>query len=67
MEKKFYNAPEVKFHQLMAKSTMLAGSEGYSQGKGDGGNNNDDDNGSYFIGDDQELGAKGGYLNFDEN
>ena len=69
MEKKFYNAPEVKFHQLMAKTSMLAGSGGgedYNGGKGNG-NNNDDDNGSYFIGDDQELGAKGGYLNFDED
>ena len=70
MEKKSYNAPEVKFHQLMAKSTMLAGSSGngdVNSGKGGGSNNNDDDNGSYFIGDDQELGAKGGYLNFDED
>ena len=67
MEKKFYNAPEVKFHQLRTKSSMLQASGGdSSQGKGNG-NNNDDDNGSYFIGDDQELGAKGGYLNFDED
>ena len=67
MEKKFYNAPEVKFHQLRTKSSMLqASGGGSSQGKGNG-NNNDDDNGSYFIGDDQELGAKGGYLNFDED
>ena len=68
MEKKFYNAPEVKFHQLRTKSSMLqASGGGSSQGKGNGNNNNDDDNGSYFIGDDQELGAKGGYLNFDED
>ena len=67
MEKKFYNAPEDKFNQLRTKSSMLqASGGGSSQGKGNG-NNNDDDNGSYFIGDDQELGAKGGYLNFDED
>ena len=36
MEKKFYNAPEVKFHQLMAKSTILAGSDGQGKsGEGD--------------------------------
>ena len=72
MEKKSYNAPEVKFHQLRTKSSMLAGSPGNgdeytSGGKGGGSNNNDDDHGSYYAGDDLELGAKGGFLNFDED
>jgi hypothetical protein len=36
MEKKNYYTPEVKFHQLMAKSSMLAGSEiGGDGGDGD--------------------------------
>lgn len=32
MEKKNYYTPEVKFHRLMAKAAMLAGSEGASEG-----------------------------------
>ena len=35
MEKKYYYTPEVKFHQLMAKAAMLAGSEGSDQGDDD--------------------------------
>ena len=63
MEKKNYFAPEVKFHKLMAKSTMLAGSDG-NEGKG---SNGGDDDFIDFVGDDQELGAKRGTLNFDED
>ena len=63
MEKKNYFAPEVKLHKLMAKSTMLAG----SVGEGKGGNGGGDDDYIDFVGDDQELGAKRGTLNFDED
>ncbi len=34
MEKKYYNAPEIKFHQLKTKTSMLAGS---SDGQGKSG------------------------------
>ena len=65
MEKKNYFAPKVKFHKLMAKSTMLAGSDDNAGSKD--GNNGGDDDFIDFVGDDQELGAKRGYLNFDED
>jgi hypothetical protein len=35
MEKKYYYAPEVKFHQLKAKAAMLAGSESEGEGPQD--------------------------------
>lgn len=57
MEKRFYYSPEMKFHQLKVKTSMLAGSPGDEET----GSNQGDDNGNL---DD----AKGfGSFTFDED